>query len=153
MEEIETANDEHAAVSFAESIGSYASPNASAEADANAAASTAAANAMAGGVSGGLEGEFKLGEVMCGQWLQHFDASGNEYWVHQITGVSAWELPEGWENDAVIDAATPILPPADGDGEAQLAYNYQIGQVPLPTASTAVAVDFMKKSESYTIDL
>ena len=29
-----------------------------------------------------------------GDWLMQFDANGNEFWVNQITGVSAWEVKQ-----------------------------------------------------------
>jgi hypothetical protein len=60
---------------------------------------------------GGHAAAFKQGELRCGHWLQHFDGEGKEYWVNQITGASAWELPDGWENDAVIAGAPHVQPP------------------------------------------
>ena len=35
-----------------------------------------------------------LEPVRVGDWLQQFDEHGNEYWMHEITGASVWELPE-----------------------------------------------------------
>merc|ERR1712137_1457592 len=33
--------------------------------------------------------------IRSGDWLQHFDEQGQEYWVNVITGESQWELPDG----------------------------------------------------------
>ena len=32
--------------------------------------------------------------VTMGDWAQMFDPQGHEYWVHVVTGESAWTLPQ-----------------------------------------------------------
>lgn len=41
---------------------------------------------------------FTLMMLHQGDWLLQYDANGNEFWVNQVSGVSAWEIPS--EEDA-----------------------------------------------------
>ena len=38
-----------------------------------------------------------VGPVLRGEWLQTYDESGQQYWVHQTSGESAWDVTEEGE--------------------------------------------------------
>ena len=43
------------------------------------------------------------GMMQKGDWVQNFDGNGQEYWVHQVSGQSLWELPSSVSGVKSVD--------------------------------------------------
>ena len=56
-----------------------------------------------------------------GEWVQHYDDHGQEYWVSEVTGESLWEIPS--ENSGVLSGEGMSIGEGMGDS---LSVDYNI---------------------------